>query len=67
MALKTYEGLVAAIRDVLEDGWPTREELQDAPELHNWTYGTRTVPCLQGGGASGHPDLGAGSFIRTSP
>lgn len=65
-ALKTYEGLVAAIRDVLDEGWPTKQELQDAPELHNWAYGTRTVPCLRGE-AFGHPALGDGSFIRTSP
>lgn len=64
-ALHVYEELCDALRDVLEDGWPSQEELADAPMIDAWRFGTRTVPCLEGVSSS-HPDLPDGDPVRTS-
>ncbi len=65
-ALEAYEGLCDALRDVLANGWPSVDSLEEAPEVRDWRLGTRTVPCLEGVSAN-HPDLPDGDPVRTSP
>ena len=62
--VELYASVVADLRDVLENGWPDKAELPDAPLLEDWHVSSRHVPNLEGNPV-GHPLLDG--WTRTSP
>lgn len=63
--VELYAAVVYDLRDVLQNGWPSPEELPEAPVLDAWVLSQRAVPNLQGR-AVDHPVL-SGDWTHTSP
>jgi hypothetical protein len=53
------EGLARDLRGLLADGAPRPGDHEDAPVIHDWSYGLMQVLCLTGR-VAGYPDLNVG-------
>ena len=63
-AIARLESLAVALDRLGNGEMPTTQELDAAPLLDPYTFGTLTLPCLIGGNV-GHPVL-TGPIIRTT-
>lgn len=63
--ISLYDALLADLRTLEADGWPSPEDLPDAPLLVDWRLRLMPVHCLHGD-VSRHPSVDDGN-VQTSP
>ncbi|MEO9960688.1 MAG: DUF6634 family protein [Nisaea sp.] len=61
--IELYASLIADLQEIIDKGWPSSDELPDAPVLDCWGLSHTRVPCIVGS-VTGHPELEGG--ITTS-